>query len=71
VCPGEVEFWFAILKILFIVFLIIFGLITSLGGIPGVPRVGFRYWEKPGAFVEYVGSGHWGTYKHIANKKRS
>lgn len=29
---GEVEFWFAIIKILFIIFLIIFGLVVSLGG---------------------------------------
>ena len=41
---GEVEFWFALLKIFFIVFLIILGLVIDLGGVPGVPRRGFRYW---------------------------
>ena len=59
---GEVEFWFAILKILFIIFLIIFGLVISLGGVPGVPRRGFRYWSHPGAFVEFIGSGSWGHF---------
>jgi amino acid transporter len=59
---GEVEFWFALLKILFILFLIIFGLVIALGGVPGVPRRGFHYWNKPGAFVEFVGTGSWGQF---------
>ena len=59
---GEIEFWFALLKIFFIIFLIIFGLVIALGGVPGVPRRGFRYWERPGAFVEYIGSGAWGHF---------
>lgn len=59
---GEVEFWFALLKIVFIVFLIILGLVINLGGVPGVPRKGFAYWSNPGAFVEYIGSGSWGHF---------
>ena len=59
---GEVEFWFALLKILFILFLIIFGLVIALGGVPGVPRRGFHYWNKPGAFVEFVATGSWGQF---------
>lgn len=59
---GEVEFWFALLKIVFIVFLIILGLVINLGGVPGVPRRGFQYWNNPGAFVEYIGKGHWGEF---------
>ncbi|KAF2718647.1 amino acid permease-like protein [Polychaeton citri CBS 116435] len=59
---GEVEFYFALLKIIFIIFLIILGLVISLGGVPGVPRTGFRYWKNPGAFVEYIGSGSWGEF---------
>jgi yeast amino acid transporter len=54
---GEVEFWFAILKMVFIVFLIILGLVISLGGVPGHPRSGFWYWVHPGPFVEYIGTG--------------
>ncbi|CDR99763.1 probable general amino acid permease [Sporisorium scitamineum] len=59
---GEVEFFFASLKLLTIVFLIIFGLVVNLGGIPGVERIGFRYWDKPGPFVEYIGTGAWGRF---------
>lgn len=59
---GEVEFAFASLKLLTVVFLIIFGLVVNLGGIPGVERIGFRYWEKPGPFVEYIGTGAWGRF---------
>lgn len=36
---GEVEFFFAALKILLIIFLIIFGLVVNLGGIPGQERM--------------------------------
>ena len=59
---GEVEFWFAILKILLIIFLIILGLVIDLGGVPGQDRVGFRYWKDPGPFVEYIGTGSWGRF---------
>ncbi|EME44004.1 hypothetical protein DOTSEDRAFT_88292 [Dothistroma septosporum NZE10] len=59
---GEVEFWFALLKIVFIIFLIILGLVINLGGVPGVPRLGFHYWKAPGPFVEYIGSGSWGNF---------
>ena len=59
---GEVEFWFAMLKIFFIIFLILLGLVIDLGGVPGTPRIGFRYWKDPGPFVEYVGSGSWGNF---------
>lgn len=59
---GEIEFWFAILKILLIIFLIILGLVIDLGGIPNQDRIGFRYWKNPGPFVEYVASGNWGKF---------
>lgn len=59
---GEVEFWFALLKILLVVFLIILGLVINLGGVPGTPRIGFRYWRDPGPFVEHIASGNWGKF---------
>jgi yeast amino acid transporter len=59
---GEVEFWFALLKIIFIVFLIILGLVIDLGGVSGTPRIGFRYWKNPGPFVEYIATGSWGKF---------
>ncbi|KXJ86746.1 amino acid permease/ SLC12A domain-containing protein [Microdochium bolleyi] len=59
---GEVEFWFAIIKILLIIFLIILGLVINLGGIPGVPRLGFYYWQTPGPFVPFIAEGSWGNF---------
>ncbi|KAF2018639.1 hypothetical protein BU24DRAFT_101224 [Aaosphaeria arxii CBS 175.79] len=59
---GEVEYAFAILKILLVIFLIILGLVIDLGGVPGTPRIGFRYWKNPGPFVEYIGTGSWGQF---------
>lgn len=59
---GEVEFFFAMLKILLIVGLIFLGLIIDLGGVPGTGRIGFRYWDAPGPFVAYIASGHWGRF---------
>jgi amino acid transporter len=59
---GEVEYFFAVLKILLVVFLIILGLVINLGGVPGTPRIGFRYWDNPGPFVEHIASGSWGQF---------
>ncbi|KAK3307351.1 amino acid permease-domain-containing protein [Chaetomium strumarium] len=59
---GEVEFVFAVVKIALVVFLIVLGLVTSLGGIPGTERIGFRYWRDPGPFVEYIATGDWGKF---------
>lgn len=59
---GEVEFFFAFLKILLVVFLIILGLVVDLGGVPGTPRIGFYYWKHPGPFVEYIATGAWGRF---------
>ncbi|KAK3299724.1 amino acid permease-domain-containing protein [Chaetomium fimeti] len=59
---GEVEFVFAMLKILLVVFLIVLGLVINLGGIPGTERIGFRYWRDPGPFVEHIATGEWGKF---------
>lgn len=59
---GEVEFFFALLKILLVIFLIILGLVIDLGGIPGTPPVYFKYWKNPGPFVEHIASGNWGKF---------
>ncbi|KAI2740130.1 hypothetical protein DTO013E5_5724 [Penicillium roqueforti] len=59
---GEIEFIFAILKILLVVFVVILGLVIDLGGAPGVPRRGFHYWKDPGPFVEYIATGSWGQF---------
>ncbi|KAJ5759415.1 hypothetical protein N7520_006571 [Penicillium odoratum] len=49
---GEAEFWFASLKIIAILGLIILGVVLFFGGGPNHDRLGFRYWQHPGAFVE-------------------
>jgi amino acid transporter len=59
---GEVEFFFALLKILLVIGVIIMGLVIDLGGVPGKERLGFRYWRTPGPFVEYIADGSWGRF---------
>ncbi|ODN97032.1 hypothetical protein I350_08011 [Cryptococcus amylolentus CBS 6273] len=59
---GEIEFFFAIIKILLIIGLILLGLIIDLGGVSGVERIGFRYWRNPGPLVEYMGTGSWARF---------
>lgn len=34
----------------------------DLGGIPGTPRIGFKYWQDPGPFVENIATGNWGKF---------
>ncbi|VDB94649.1 unnamed protein product [Peniophora sp. CBMAI 1063] len=47
---GESEFYFSIIKLMLITGLIIGGLVIDLGGGPSHDRLGFRYWNTPGAF---------------------
>ena len=50
----QTEVIFASLKIMTIVGLIIGGLVINLGGGPNHERLGFRYWQDPGAFNSYL-----------------
>ncbi|POY76820.1 hypothetical protein BMF94_0072 [Rhodotorula taiwanensis] len=52
---GEAEFWFAIIKVLTIIGLIILGIIIDCGGVPNGEYIGGRYWHNPGAFVQFLG----------------
>lgn len=71
---GELEFGFAMLKIMLIVGLIIMGLVIDLGGGPDHHRYGFQYWRNPGPFVQYLGIegslgrflGFWTTFSNAA-----
>ncbi|KAI8816718.1 amino acid permease [Fimicolochytrium jonesii] len=47
---GEAEFWFASIKVLTIVCLIIVGIVIAAGGGPNGNASGFTYWNDPGAF---------------------
>ncbi|KAH8917130.1 hypothetical protein BT69DRAFT_1227272, partial [Atractiella rhizophila] len=54
---GEAEFWFASIKIVTIVGLIITGIIINAGGAPDGDARGFRYWRDPGPFVDFMNIG--------------
>jgi amino acid transporter len=59
---GEAEFWFASIKLITILGLILVGLVIMLGGAPTHDRLGFRYWSDPGAFRPYIIDGSVGYF---------
>lgn len=61
---GELEFWLSSIKVLVIIGLIILSLVIALGGADGDTR-GFRYWNNPGAFHEYIGTGATGRFTAV------
>ncbi|KIW16282.1 hypothetical protein PV08_06333 [Exophiala spinifera] len=54
---GELEFWFASIKVITILGLIIAGIVITSGGGPDHQSIGFRYWHETGGFVQYAGIG--------------
>lgn len=52
---AEFEFWFASIKVVTIVGLIILGIVLDAGGGPDHVALGFRYWHNPGAMAQYLG----------------
>lgn len=59
---GEAEFIFASIKIITIVGLLILAFILDLGGGPNHHRLGFQYWNNPGAMKTYVAGGNEGRF---------
>lgn len=59
---GEAEFCFASIKLVTIIGLLIFAIVIDLGGGPKHDRLGFRYWEKPGAMKEFLMEGPTGRF---------
>ncbi|RSL83095.1 hypothetical protein CEP51_004720 [Fusarium floridanum] len=59
---GETEFVMAIVKIIVLVGLILGCFIISMGGSPSGDRIGFRYWNDPGAFAPYLEEGSLGRF---------
>ncbi|KIW26082.1 uncharacterized protein PV07_09210 [Cladophialophora immunda] len=59
---GEAEFIFASIKIITIIGLLILALIIDVGGVPGQHRLGFQYWNNPGAMKAYIASGSTGRF---------
>ncbi|KAI7903790.1 amino acid permease/ SLC12A domain-containing protein [Cokeromyces recurvatus] len=47
---GELEYWFALLKILIVLVFVIIGICVTTGGLGG-ETIGFKYWSNPGAFA--------------------
>lgn len=60
---GEAEFWLAGGKVLLIIIVFCFTFITMVGGNPKHDAYGFRYWNEPGAFAEYVTGGTLGKFE--------
>lgn len=50
---GESEYWFALIKVLAVIGFILFGIIIASGGVTG-NKLGFTYWQNPGAFAAGV-----------------
>lgn len=59
---GESEFWFAGLKVLMATGLLLLSLILMLGGGPNHDRIGYRYWNDPGAVKAYIVEGTGGRF---------
>lgn len=59
---GEVEFWFAGTKVILILGLLLLSFILFWGGGPSHDRLGFRYWNDPGAANVLLASGSTGYF---------
>ncbi|KAH6687306.1 proline-specific permease [Plectosphaerella plurivora] len=59
---GEAEFWFASIKLITIMGLILTALVIMLGGAPNGERIGFLYWYDPGAITPYLVEGDTGKF---------
>ncbi|KAF9889817.1 hypothetical protein FE257_006907 [Aspergillus nanangensis] len=60
---GESEFWLSSGKVLLILGLFSFTFITMVGGNPQADAYGFRNWNNPGAFAEYLHEGTLGQFE--------
>jgi amino acid transporter len=49
---GEIEFWFALLKVIVVIMLIITMLVIDVGGGPSGDYIGGRYWRDPGPMAQ-------------------
>ena len=59
---GETEFWFASIKVLTIIGLLILSFILFWGGGPDRQRLGFHYWKDPGAANTFILDGNAGRW---------
>ncbi|KAK2806729.1 hypothetical protein FQN50_005724 [Emmonsiellopsis sp. PD_5] len=59
---GESEFWFAGVKVIALIGLLLLSFILFWGGGPSRQRLGFHYWKDPGAGKEYLATGDAGRF---------
>lgn len=59
---AETEFWFAGIKVILIIGLLILSFVLIVGGGPTHERLGFRYWQDPGAFKPLLADGAGGYF---------
>lgn len=59
---GETEFWFASIKIITLLGLLILSFILFCGGGPDHQLLAFTYWKNPGAFNTYIVGGDTGRF---------
>ncbi|GAA6064699.1 hypothetical protein JCM10212_005767 [Sporobolomyces blumeae] len=50
---GELEWAFALIKILTIVILVIVGIVITSGGVPDTSPIGFKFWQHPGPINDH------------------
>ncbi|KAL3440193.1 amino acid permease/ SLC12A domain-containing protein [Aspergillus insuetus] len=62
---GETEFWFAGIKIITLIGLLILSFILFWGGGPNRQRLGFHYWKDPGAMNTYLVTSNGNTGRFI------
>ncbi|OJJ08128.1 hypothetical protein ASPVEDRAFT_878521 [Aspergillus versicolor CBS 583.65] len=60
---GESEFWLSSGKVILILMLFCFTFVTMVGGNPQGDAFGFRYWQTPGPFAEYLHNGDLGRFE--------
>ncbi|OAG41603.1 hypothetical protein AYO21_04067 [Fonsecaea monophora] len=60
---GESEFWLSGGKVILVFIVFGFTFVTMVGGNPQHDAYGFRYWNNPGAFAEYVTTGALGRFE--------
>ncbi|KAI9323478.1 amino acid permease/ SLC12A domain-containing protein [Dichotomocladium elegans] len=58
---GELEYWFALIKILVVIMFIIVAILVTTGAVGSLGAIGFKYWNDPGAFVDTEVNGAVGT----------
>ncbi|KAE9373203.1 dicarboxylic amino acid permease [Stipitochalara longipes BDJ] len=59
---GEFEFWLSSTKVLIMIGLILFTLISAAGGVGNHNATGFQFWHDPGAFATYGTTGAGGRF---------